>query len=191
MCYRPFLRLVVLISSFAQCSLAKKIEPVEADNTEGGDGQKQPKKWFRALVDLKIDSSAGVGRHMLRLVSPRGISAGHPFVVTADPVVLESRSAHGDPEHAQPLEVPTLLAGKLWEKGEVDFYSFHASPGEEIVFRAVSNQATPVNGGGFDAMQFTVYEPGGTWFAPSTDTSCVKQLATAQLQIPQTWSLLP
>src|SRR5207249_8409306 len=37
--------------------------------------------------------------------SPRGISAGHPFVVTADPVVLESRSAHGDPEHAQPLHL--------------------------------------------------------------------------------------
>jgi hypothetical protein len=144
----------------------KKIEPVEADNTEGGDGQKQPKKWFRALVDLKIDPSAGVGRHMVRLVSPRGMSAGHPFVVTADPVVLESRSAHADPEHAQPLEVPTLLAGKLWEKGEVDFYSFDASPGVEIAFRAVSNQATPVNGGGFDAMQFTVYEPGGTWFDP-------------------------
>src|SRR5437762_8031468 len=148
MCCRPFSALLVLIFSFAQCSLAQKIasvfplgaprgssttleirgqdldgayavwfeakgvagqiqkiEPVAADNVEGGDGQKQPKKWFRALVDLKIDSSAGIGRHMLRLVSPRGMSAGHPFVVTADPVVLESRSAHGDPEHAQPLHL--------------------------------------------------------------------------------------
>jgi len=96
----------------------KKIEPVEADNVEGGDGQKQPKKWFRGLgrsedrfLRRRRASYAEVG------IAP-GISAGHPFVVTADPVVLESRSAHGDPEHAQPLEVPTLLAGSFGKRAK-------------------------------------------------------------------------
>ena len=61
---------------------------------------------------------------MLRLVSPHGLSPGHPFVVTADSVVLEGQSNHNDPTHSQPLEVPTLLAGKLRSLRSFGFISF-------------------------------------------------------------------
>ena len=130
--------------------------------------QKEETLGHRVLVDLEIDSSAKLGRHSLRLVSPRGLSNAHPFLVTVDPVVLESQTPHNDPPNPQLLKTPALLGGKLWEKGEADYYSFDALPGEEIEFHAVSN--TAANSGKFDAIQLTLYEPGGTWFDPKRPT---------------------
>ena len=46
--------------------------------------------------------------------------------------------------------------------GEVDYYSFEAAAGQEIIIHATSN--TPSNSGSFDALQFTLYEPAGSWF---------------------------
>jgi hypothetical protein len=157
----------------------EKIEPIEAAPAKPGeDEDKVKQKWFRAVVELKIDPSVEIGKHMLRLMSPRGLSGGHPFVVTADPIILPSgNSAHSDPEHAQPLKIPTLLAGKLWTKGAVNFYSFEAVPGDEVEFQAVSNTGTPTNGDAFDAIQFTLYQPGGTWFDPHRPN----RLATSDL----------
>ena len=122
----------------------------------------------RVLVDLEIGSSAKLGRHSLRLVSPRGLSNAHPFLVTADSVVLEIQTPHNDPPNPQLLQTPALLGGKIWEKGEADYYSFDALPGEEIEFRAASN--TVANSGKFDVIQLTLYEPGGTWFDPKRPT---------------------
>ena len=122
----------------------------------------------RVVVELQIDSSAKVGRYSLRLVSPRGLSSAHPFVVTGSPVVREGETAHDTPENSQQLKIPVLASGKIWEKGEVDYYSFDVLPAQEIEFQAVSNVAA--KGSNFDAVQLTLYEPTGSWFDPKRPT---------------------
>ncbi len=149
----------------------KKIEPITLLKLAADAqilAQKEETLGHRVLVGLEISSSAKLGRHSLRLVSPRGLSNAHPFLVTADPVALESQAPHNDPPNPQLLKAPALLGGKIWEKGEADYYSFDALPGEEIEFHAASN--TTSNSGKFDALQLTLYEPGGTWFDPKRPT---------------------
>ena len=122
----------------------------------------------RVVVELEIDSSAKVGRHSLRVVSPRGLSSAHPFVVTGSPVVREGETAHSTPENSQELKIPVLVSGKIWGKGEVDYYSFDALAGQEIEFQAVSNVVA--TRGNVDAVQLTLYEPTGSWFDPKRPT---------------------
>ena len=84
------------------------------------------------------------------------------MVVVDEPVSLEAPGPHGRPAQAQPVEIPTLLNGKLSRNGEVDFYSFRASGGDRLVIRALSNTTVTKS----DGVRLTLYKEGGSWFDP-------------------------
>lgn len=121
-----------------------------------------------ATLKLQLAANVRVGKHSLRLVGPAGVSNAVTFLVRADAATLETVSDHASPQSAQAIEVPLLLQGRLAAKGEVDYYSFEASAGEELVFHGTSNTSTKQ--GGFDALQFTLYEAGSSWFDPNRPT---------------------
>jgi hypothetical protein len=140
----------------------KKVEQLSgADKSEIADAMERREQSYRVTVELRLDGSTQLGHHWLRVVSPHGMSNAHPFVVTSSPVALENTTKEAG-KNLQPISAPIILSGRLQEKGETDYFAFDAKPGEAISFHAVSNQAT--KSGGFDAMQLTLYEAGGSWF---------------------------
>jgi len=146
----------------------KKVERIDLQQeVEAAQESTRRGPTYRATVELHIDSLAELGRHWLRVVSSQGMSNAHPFVVTSNPVRLENETNKGD-NNLESISVPALISGRLREKGEADYYSFDAAPGQAISFQAVSNQAT--KSGGFDAMQLTLYESRGSWFDANRPT---------------------
>lgn len=148
---------------FASQGVTAEVKKVERIDVQVNTAEQSEKLGpvYRAMVELRVEESARVGRYGLRVISPQGMSNAHPFVVTSKPVSLE-RQTEQSGKNLQSIPVPALISGTLREKGEADYYAFEALPGQEMSFQAVSNQAT--KSGGFDAIQLTLYEPGGSWF---------------------------
>ena len=113
-------------------------------------------------LQVRVASEAPLGKHQLRLVTPAGVSNPLGMVVVDQPVSLEAPGPHGRPAQAQPVEIPTLLNGKLSRNGEVDYYSFEASKGDQLVIRALSNTTVTKS----DGVRLTLYKEGGSWFDP-------------------------
>ena len=118
------------------------------------------------LVFLKIEVApdAKRGKHSFRLVTPNGVSNALEFLVGARPVTPEIASDHSKAQDAQHLELPAVVAGKLSEMGDRDFYSFDVAAGQQLTFHAVSN--TTLSRFTDDAAQFALYRPGGSWYDP-------------------------
>ena len=147
----------------------KKVEEIELEEKEGVGlftRTNKSRHGQRVILQMEVDPSARCGRHLLRVVSPAGISNALPFLVNSGSIlsVSERSTSHNTPTEAQPLSIPVTVSGKISEKGEVDYYSFEALEGQELTFKVVSNifSLYPV----FDVAEITLYEPTGSWFDP-------------------------
>ncbi len=122
-----------------------------------GEGQKLPD--YRVLVRINIGPSVPVGIHRMRLVSPSGVSNAVEFQVVDHPVVIEGSDSHQAARQGQPTNLPVVIHGRLAEPGEMDYYSFSASEGQELSFKIARSP-------GFDA-RVALYQPKGSWLDPN------------------------
>ena len=142
----------------------EKVESIELD-TEcavncAQTGEQKPLPGHRAFLKIKVDPTAKRGKHAFRLVTPRGVSNALEFVVDTQPVILEREADNDQAARAQKLEIPSLIAGRMEEIGDRDFYSFDVAAGQELTFHEVSN--TTLNN--YDSAQLTLYREGNSWF---------------------------
>lgn len=150
---------------FGTRGLSGEVARIEGMQFQEKKSLRAPKLWVqgqRVSLKVQVASEAPLGKHELRLVTPAGVSNPLGMVVVDEPVSLEAPGPHGHPAQAQPLEIPTLLNGKLSRNGEVDFYSFRASGGDTLVIQALSNTTVTK----FDGVRLTLYKEGGSWFDP-------------------------
>ena len=127
---------------FGTAGLSGEVTKIGEMQFQEKKGLRSKKKWVRGQrvsLRVKVGPEVPLGRHELRLVSFSGVSNSLGLVVIDEPVAIEGPGPHSRPEEAQPLKIPTVLNGKLSRDGEVDFYSFRATGGEDLVIRAVSN----------------------------------------------------
>ena len=122
-----------------------------------GEGPKLPD--YRVMVQLDIGPSVPVGVHRLRLVSPAGVSNPMEFRVVDHPVVIEGDGPHQTALESQPADLPIVIHGRLAKPGEVDYYSFPASEGQQLSLKIVRTQ-------GFEG-RLALYQPKGSWLDPS------------------------
>ena len=150
---------------FGNGGLSGKVARIEGMQFQEKKNLRAPKLWVqgqRVSLQVRVPSEVRLGKHELRLVTPAGVSNALGMVVVDEPVSLEDPGPHGRPAQAQPVEIPTLLNGKLSRNGEVDFYSFEASSGDKLVIQALSNTTVTK----FDGVRLTLYKEGGSWFDP-------------------------
>ena len=146
----------------------ERVEPIELDiecdvrpcAADVGMGERKPVLGHLAFLKIEVDPSAKRGKHAFRLVTPRGVSNALEFVVDTQPVILEAGNDNNQAAQAQKLEIPSLIAGRMEEMGDRDFYSFDVAAGQELMFHAVSN--TTLNN--YDSAQLTLYREAGSWF---------------------------
>ena len=150
---------------FGTAGLSGVVARIEGMQFQEKKNLRAPKLWVqgqRVSLQVRVASEAPLGKHELRLVTPAGVSNPVGMVVVDEPVSLETPGSHGHPAQAQPVEIPTLLNGKLSRNGEVDYYSFKASSGDKLVIQALSNTTVTK----FDGVRLTLYKEGGSWFDP-------------------------
>ena len=127
---------------------------------------------YRVSLKIEVDSGTPLGVHQLRVLTPQGISNSLEFAVTSLSSVGEAETPHDSAGTAQAVRIPTTIEGKISQAGEVDFYAFEASQGEDLAFEVFSN-APPGSfmgpPGQFDP-ELTLYEPTGSWFDPQRAT---------------------
>ena len=150
---------------FGTGGLSGEVARIEGMQFQEKKGLRAEKLWVqgqRVSLRVQVESEAPLGKHELRLVTPAGVSNALGMVVVDEPVSLEAPGPRSHPAQAQPVEIPTLLNGKLSRNGEVDFYSFRASSGDRLDIQALSNTTVTK----FDGVRLTLYKEGGSWFDP-------------------------
>ena len=150
---------------FGTRGLSGEVDRIEGMQFQEKKDLRAQKLWVqgqRVSLQVQVASEAPLGKHELRLVTPSGVSNALGLIVVDEPVSLEAPRPHGRPAQAQSLEIPTLLNGKLSRNGELDFYSFEASRGDNLVIQALSNTTVTK----FDGVRLTLYKEGGSWFDP-------------------------
>jgi hypothetical protein len=90
---------------------------------------------YRGFLDLDVPPALRAGLYMLRAITPRGLTNALAFHVTERPIVQEQKGGHASGADAQNLRLPALVAGRLSQPGEVDFYAFQAEAGQQFRFR--------------------------------------------------------
>ncbi len=150
---------------FGTGGLSGEVARIEGMQFQEKKGLRAEKLWVqgqRVSLRVQVDSGVPLGKHELRLVTPAGVSNALGMVVVDEPVSLEAPGSRSQPARAQPVEIPTLLNGKLSRNGEIDFYSFRASSGDRLHIQALSNTTVTK----FDGVRLTLYKEGGSWFDP-------------------------
>ena len=110
-------------------------EPVEPSASGGRKRKGAPVQLLRAEIQAPEDLP--LGSHPFRIVTPHGLSGPLTLHVHAEPVLIEQTEAHELPRQAQPLpEHPLAVHGRIHEVGQVDYYSFDARKGEELLLEA-------------------------------------------------------
>ncbi|MBL8222950.1 MAG: hypothetical protein JNL62_27170, partial [Bryobacterales bacterium] len=122
------------------------------------------------VVKLRITakSAAKPGPYAVRLITANGISNALTLHLTDHTVVEEPTGTHETPETAIAISsLPVVFNGMIAQRGESDYYSFHANAGDTISFTAGSGLPAPGapggNARGFDP-SLTLYEPASSWF---------------------------
>ena len=139
----------------------ERVESIELETeTDQQTGEQKPVLGHLAFLKIEVDQDAPRGKHSFRLVTPRGVSNVLEFVVDTQPVTLEIHADNDQAAQAQQLQIPSLIAGRMSEMGDRDFYSFDVAAGQELMFHAVSN--TTLNN--YDSAQLTLYREGSSWF---------------------------
>lgn len=133
------------------------------------------------LVTIKVTvpETAKPGRYPIRLIAKSGVTNSLPLHIIELPVAREPGGAHDTLDEAVPVtKFPTVINGRLAQRGEADFYSFHAEAGETMTFSVTSGLPQIAAGGSaatipnFDP-SVGIYEKGDSWF----DASRLKRIA--------------
>ena len=113
----------------------------------------------RARVRIRIGSESKSGLHVLRLVTPLGMSNSLLFQVVGEAVSAESDSV----KH-QKVETPVVINGRTEANGDLDFYAFEASKGQQFHFQLLTS--FPIYIPYSAEAELNLYARTGSWFDP-------------------------
>lgn len=150
----------------------KDVREVESGKSEGESddpiAKKEPekaKKSYAVVLGVKIDTTADIGAHRLRLIAPTGVSNALWFLVDSEPAILETDKLHSTLTEAQSVNFPLIVNGRLAKPGELDDYSFEVAAGQQLQFE-VRTTGLPKDSLSADP-ELTLYKPTGSWFDPN------------------------
>jgi hypothetical protein len=123
-------------------------------------------------VRVEVAADAKPGRYPVRLITRNGITNALPLHIVEFSVNAEPSGAHDTQASAIAVsKLPSVFSGKLARRGEADYYSFQAEPGQTLTFEVISGFPQIAAGGSaatvanFDP-SLTIYDTEGSWFDP-------------------------
>ena len=138
-------------------------EIVEEEEDQENEAEKKEPE-YRVVVTAEIASTARLGNHWFRLVTPTGVTNRIHFRVNADPVIAESDVPHDKADNAQAILYPIVINGKIDKPAEMDFYRFEVPEGKELLFEVTPSQESVAN---VFRSQLSIHGRRGSWFSPN------------------------
>lgn len=92
----------------------------------------------RVQVELFIEANAEPGIYTFRLKTPLGTSSTGRIYVGALRETAE-KELNDAPDTAQPVSLPTAVAGEMQHVGDTDHFKFNAKTGQQIVFQVIAS----------------------------------------------------
>jgi len=133
--------------------------------------QPRPKRIGQKVrLSVEVSHTASIGPHFFRLVTPQGLTNRLMLLVGSDRISVEMSSPHQTADQPQELQIPASLNGRITKDGEVDFYSFNASEGQEFAIEVNPQPPTMYEvfwGKPILDAQLILYELTGSWFSPN------------------------
>ncbi len=114
---------------------------------------------YRARIQVRIGRDSKVGLHVFRLITPLGMSNSLLFQVVGEPVSVEK-----DSQKFQEVTTPVVINGRTEANGDLDFYAFRASKGQQFHFQVFS--AFPIYIPYSAEAELNLYARTGSWFDP-------------------------
>jgi len=114
---------------------------------------------YRARIQVRITRDSKIGLHVFRLITPLGMSNSLLFQVVNEPVSVEK-----DSEKFQEVETPLVINGRTEANGDLDFYAFRASKGQQFHFQVLSS--FPIYIPYSAESELNLYTRSGSWFDP-------------------------
>ena len=82
------------------------------------------------------------GRQWLSLPAPDGnLYDPIPVYVSDEKVLLEDGDDNDDVEHAQLIEVPAVVNGRMDKEADIDYYRFEAKKGDTLAFEVIARRS--------------------------------------------------
>lgn len=138
----------------------KEVEEIQLDKKA-----EDPKKGQRVVLEVTANSGAEIGAHLLRLISPRGVSNPLVLRIYSKTILTERSTPHSTLDLAQPVSLPAVVDGTISQPGELDYYAFEVGQGAELQFELLTSSGLldtipAVN----SEPQLTLFEWSGSWF---------------------------
>jgi hypothetical protein len=128
-----------------------------------GKGMNQTRMRVRCSPDAQL------GYHLFRLTQFNGGTRPLPLLIHDEPSIVEAETPHQKPQEAQRISWPCALYGRIGAKGELDYFSFEVSAGDELLFELnTASGLIPPNVGHrlFNTPELSLLAPTGSWFDP-------------------------
>jgi len=90
-------------------------------------------------LKVTVGADAPLGPQEFRVATPRGMSTTGMLVIGDDPEVLE-KEGNNTLAEANPIELPSVVEGRIQSNEDVDYFKFQANAGDEVVFSCVSSR---------------------------------------------------
>jgi len=109
-----------------------KAEVMPPEKKPDDSAKKSAVEKIKIKVTAKADAMPGV--RDVRIATPQGVSTVGQLVIVRDSVIAEA-AGNDTPAKAQPITLPAAVCGAIEKNEDVDYYQFHAEPGQSLVFR--------------------------------------------------------
>ncbi|MGV3724603.1 MAG: PPC domain-containing protein, partial [Actinomycetota bacterium] len=126
-------------------------------------------------LKVAVTADAPLGPQEFRVATPRGMSTIGMLVIGDDPEILEKEGNNSLTE-ANPVELPSVVEGRIQGNEDVDYYKFQANAGEDLVFSCISSRLqdkihdlSPGGGGAHSDPILTLFDETGRELAVADD----------------------
>ena len=94
----------------------------------------------KMVTHTPTTAGLSLGPQMLSLVDAQQVFDPVPVYVSEQTILLESMTDNNDKEHAQQVQVPAVINGRISNDADIDYYQFEAKKGDKISFEIIARR---------------------------------------------------
>ena len=94
----------------------------------------------KMVTHTPTTAGLSLGPQMVSLVDAQQVFDPVPVYVSEQTILLESMTDNNDKEHAQQVQVPAVINGRISNDADIDYYQFEAKKGDKISFEIIARR---------------------------------------------------
>jgi len=94
----------------------------------------------KMITYVPVTTGLPLGPQMLSLKDEQQVFDPVAVYVSEETILLESTTDNNDKEHAQPIQIPAVINGRVSSEADIDYYQFAAQKGDKISFEIIARR---------------------------------------------------